>query len=68
MDLDAANDCMKKGLEILAAGNILPSAEQTISSDTEQQMRDLFIEFFNDKDLTIDVAQERMAKLIAQAD
>ncbi len=68
IDLSAANDCMKKGLEILAAGKVLPSAEQAISSDTEQQMRDLFIEFFNDKGLAIADAQERMAQLIEQAD
>ncbi|MEO1027121.1 MAG: ABC transporter substrate-binding protein [Pseudomonadota bacterium] len=68
IDLSTANDCMKKGLEILADGNILPSAEQEISSDTEQQMRDLFIEFFNNKDLSIADAQERMAQLIEQAE
>jgi glucose/mannose transport system substrate-binding protein len=28
VDLAAANDCMKKGLEILATGNLLPTGDQ----------------------------------------
>jgi len=68
IDMSAANDCMRKGLEILASGNVLPSSEQAISQDTEQQMRDLFIEFFNNKSLSVADAQERMAQLIEQAD
>ncbi len=68
IDMSTANDCMRKGLDILASGNVLPSSEQAISQDTEQQMRDLFIEFFNDKSLSTADAQERMAQLIEQAD
>ena len=33
VDLSAANDCMKKGLKILAAGNILPDGVISFSAD-----------------------------------
>ena len=68
IDLSAANDCMKKGLAILASGNILPSGEQTLSSDTDEQLKDLFSQFWNDMSLTVEVAQDRYADIIASAD
>ena len=34
VDLTAANDCMKKGLDILAKGNVIPSTDQLITADT----------------------------------
>ncbi|MGB5557215.1 MAG: ABC transporter substrate-binding protein, partial [Paracoccaceae bacterium] len=40
IDLAAANDCMKKGLRILAGGNILPDPNQTMSPDTQGQIDD----------------------------
>ena len=46
IDLSAANDCMKKGLELLAAGNIMPSADQLWSPDVQKQAEDLMVEFF----------------------
>ena len=48
VDLSAANDCMQKGLEILASGAILPSGDQTLSPDTSGQIEDLMVEFWND--------------------
>jgi len=45
VDLSAANDCMKKGLAILAQGNILPDGNQTLSPDTQGQLEDLMTEY-----------------------
>src|ERR671910_876500 len=47
IDLSAANDCMKKGLEILAKGNVIPGTDQLMSQDTQKQKEDLFSEFFS---------------------
>ena len=41
VDLAAANDCMKKGLKILAAGNVLPDGVNAFSADTQGQLDDL---------------------------
>jgi glucose/mannose transport system substrate-binding protein len=46
IDLAAANDCMKKGLAILAKGNIVPSGDQVWSPDVQKQNEDLMVEFF----------------------
>jgi glucose/mannose transport system substrate-binding protein len=46
VDLAAANDCMKKGLEILAGGNIVPSGDQLWTPDTVKQFEDLMVEFW----------------------
>jgi len=46
IDLAAANDCMKKGLEILAGGNIVPSGDQVWSADVQKQNEDLMVEFW----------------------
>lgn len=46
VNLDAANDCMKKGLKILASGNIMPSSDQVWSADVQKQNEDLMVEFF----------------------
>jgi glucose/mannose transport system substrate-binding protein len=36
VDITAANDCMKKGLEILAKGNIIPDTDQLWSPRTPE--------------------------------
>jgi glucose/mannose transport system substrate-binding protein len=46
VDLSAANDCMKKGLEILAGGNIVPAGDQNWTPDTNKQFEDLMVEFW----------------------
>ncbi len=46
VDLAAANDCMKMGLEILAGGNIVPSGDQLWTPDTVKQFEDLMVEFW----------------------
>lgn len=46
VDLAAANDCMKKGLEVLAGGNLVPSGDMAWSPDVQKQNEDLLVEFF----------------------
>jgi glucose/mannose transport system substrate-binding protein len=68
VDLNAANDCMKKGIEILKAGNTVPATTQLNSEDTNTQINDLFVEFFSDDSITPEDAQARFAEIIANAD
>jgi glucose/mannose transport system substrate-binding protein len=68
VDLAAANDCMKKGLDILAKGNIIPDTNQMNTEDTNNQLNDLFVEFFKNPSLTPEEAQKRYAAIIGSAD
>ena len=68
IDLTAANDCMKKGLAILAAGNVLPDGVNAFSADTAGQLEDLMVEFWNDMSITPEDAQARYVEIIASAD
>ena len=68
VDLDAANDCMKKGLAILAEGNTIKSTDSMLSPDTTTQANTLFTEFFADPSITPEAAQARFAEIIANAD
>ncbi|WP_212611533.1 ABC transporter substrate-binding protein [Shimia haliotis] len=68
IDLSSANDCMKKGLEILAAGNILLSGDQVLSADTSGQIEDLMVEFWNDPSYSAADAQAKYAEIIGDAD
>ncbi len=68
VDLSAANDCMKKGLEILAAGNTLPAVTQLNTEDTNNQLNDLFVEFFQNASITPEAAQERFVAIIRTKD
>ena len=68
IDLGAANDCMKKGLEILAKGSILPDTNQTLTADTTTQLEDVIVEFWNDPSITVDQVVENYAKVIASAE
>ena len=68
VDLAAANDCMKKGLDILASGNIIPDTNQLNTEDTNNQLNDLFVEFFKTPSLTPEEAQKRFADIISKAD
>ena len=68
VDLAAANDCMKKGLEILASGNIIPDTNQLMTEDTNNQLNDLFVQFFSTPSMTPEEAQKRYAEIIANAD
>ena len=68
IDMSTANDCMQKGLAILAAGNILPDGNQTLSPDTSAQLEDLMVEFWNDPSITAEETQKTYAAIIADAD
>lgn len=68
VDLTAANDCMKKGLEILKAGNVLPAGTQTFTPDTQGQLQDLIDNFWHDFSVTPEDAQEQYAAIIEDAD
>ena len=68
LDLSTANDCMRKGLEILAEGHIVPDTDQLISPDTNTQLQDLMIQFISDMNMTPDAAQARFAEIIGDAD
>ena len=63
VDLQAANDCMKKGLETLAAGNVIDSTDQLISPDAVGQVNDLLSEFFA-TDMAPADAQARFAEIL----
>lgn len=67
VDLNAANDCMKKGIEILGKGDIVSWTDQLVSQDTQKQFEDLFSEFFATA-MTSEDAQKRFAKIVATAD
>ena len=68
VDLTAANDCMKKGLDILAKGNILPDSNQTFSPDTQNALQDVIVQFWNTPSITPEDAQKQFADIVAQAD
>ena len=68
IDLAAANDCMKKGLAILAEGNVIPDPNQLMTSDSLNQINDLFVEFFNDPSITPEAAQAKFADIVSKAD
>jgi len=59
---------MKKGLDILAKGDIIASVDQLLSADTQKQKEDLAAEFFANPSLTVEDAQKRFAEIIAAAD
>ncbi|WP_337267365.1 ABC transporter substrate-binding protein [Oryzifoliimicrobium ureilyticus] len=66
IDMGTANDCMKKGLAILAKPeNVLTSGDQLVSPDTQKQLEDLFSEFFASDAMTPDAAQKRFAEIVS---
>ena len=67
VDLSAANDCMKKGLAILEAGNVMPSGDQNLTPDTSTQIEDLMAEFWS-SDMSAADAQAHYADIIASAE
>lgn len=68
VDLSAANDCMQKGLAILASGEgILPSGDMNLSADTSTQVEDLMAEFWS-SDMSAADAQARYVAIIRSAD
>jgi glucose/mannose transport system substrate-binding protein len=68
IDMSTANDCMQKGLEILAAGSTLPDTNMLNTEDTNSQLNDLFVSFFQDASITPETAQERFVQIIKTKD
>ena len=68
IDMTAANDCMKKGLAVLAKGNVLPSSDMALSPDTVGQIEDLLVEFWADSAYSAADAQKAYAAIIKKAD
>ena len=68
VDLAAANDCMRKGRDILGAGNTMPDVTMLNTEDTTNQLNDLFIELFNDASITPEAAQARFVEIVASKD
>lgn len=69
INLDDANDCMKKGLAALEnPDNILPSGDQTFSPDTQGQLEDLITEFWSDPDMSAADTHMTWADIITDAD
>jgi len=66
IDLSGANACMQKALGLLGNG-LLPSGDFALSSDTQQQLQDLNIEFLDDDSITVDDYIERYASIIETA-
>lgn len=63
VDLAAANDCMKKGLEVLASGNLLPTGDMVWSPDVQTQAGDLMVEFWK-TDMTPEDAQAKWVEIL----
>lgn len=69
VDLSEANECMKKGIEILKdPANIIPGGDQLFSPDTTGQIEDLTAEFWTNPDLSPEEAHDRWATIIEEAD
>jgi glucose/mannose transport system substrate-binding protein len=68
IDLSAANDCMQKGLALLADGALLPDPTMLITPDTVNQINTLFTEFFADSSISAADAQAEFAEIIADAE
>jgi glucose/mannose transport system substrate-binding protein len=67
IDMSTTNDCMKKGLAILAKGAVIAAPDQLMTPDSLTQINDLFAEFFKKPELTTAEAQKRFAALVASA-
>ena len=68
VDLSAANDCMKKGLEILDHSKaVFPGTIQMIDRDSITQIGDLMTQFFSTPDMTPAVAQAKFTDIIKNA-
>ncbi len=68
IDLSAANDCMQKGLGLLADGALLPDTDMLLTPDTSNQINTLFTEFFADKSISAADAQAQFVDIISNAE
>ncbi|MCO6384816.1 ABC transporter substrate-binding protein [Oceanicola sp. 502str15] len=68
VDLAAANDCMKKGLQLLADGKTMPDVNMLNTEDTNNQLNDLFVQFFQDPSISAEDAQARFVGIVENKD
>lgn len=68
VDLTTVNDCTQKGLDLLAAGALVPAGTQLLSPDTVTQLNDLMTEFWNTADMEPADVQQQYADIIASSD
>ena len=68
IDLSTANDCMQKGLALLAKGALLPDTNQLYTPDTKDQIDTLFVEFFADTSMSVEKGQAEFVKIISAAE
>lgn len=69
VDFSLADDCMKKGLEIIKDPvNIAEDAGRWLSNDTTGQFNDLIAQFWADDSMTVEDAQSRYVDILASAD
>jgi len=68
VDLQSANDCMRKGLDILSEGAIIQAPDQLMSADSLTRVNDLFVQFFNDPSMSAEDVQKQFASIVADAD
>jgi glucose/mannose transport system substrate-binding protein len=64
VDLAAANDCMKKGLEVLASGNLVPSSDMAWSPDVQKQVEDLMVEFWKSDAMSAEDAHAKWVDIL----
>ncbi|MTH78095.1 ABC transporter substrate-binding protein [Paracoccus aestuariivivens] len=64
VDLTAANDCMRKGLDILANGTVVDGLDQALSADASNQLSDLMIQFFNQPDMPVEKVKESLIGIL----
>lgn len=64
VDLAAANDCMKKGLAILAKGNLVPTGDMVWSPDVQKQAEDLMVEFWGSEAMSAADAQAKWVEIL----
>jgi glucose/mannose transport system substrate-binding protein len=68
VDLSAANDCMKKGLQILDHSDaVFPSDIQMLDRDSLNQINDLFTAFMADPNMKAADAQAKFVDIIKKA-
>ncbi len=68
IDMSTANDCMQKGLALLADGKLLPDTNLLITPDTTSQIDTLFTEFFATPSMTPEDAQKQFISIIESAE
>jgi glucose/mannose transport system substrate-binding protein len=69
VDMSLADDCMKKGLEIIKDPNaIAEDAGRWLNQDTNGQMNDLAAQFWADDSMTVDDAVNQYVEILATAE